>query len=304
MSNATAKKLGEVLQAQGLHTIGALVFWTLSGVRIYRDDLASALGELGMGAAMVRRPKPATALAEAVKRVAVGKKGILFRQMKKEWALVVERGEGKTLRLSHVATFRCVADGLEGVEVEELARYEGTDDLRKAIALQYQEVCNFCHSTDLSAVLCAVLQGVGSDAMLGGLSLRQTVGGLYYVSAAKLDLLKRFAAMVNDKAPQSSIEVMTLTGDAENLDTAARNVRGNITSQLKQTREEIQDFVKGLKDEGRSARGDSIVVRAEQFKALRGRVELFADVLGDSMAELQSQIESARAELMAELEGA
>jgi hypothetical protein len=302
MSNATAKKLGEVLQAQGLHTIGALVFWTLSGVRIEREELKGALEDLDLGAAMVRTPKPATALAEAVKRVGIGKKGILFRPMKKEWALVVERGEGKALRLAHVATFRIGAD--ERVEVEELARYDGTAELAKTIEAQFTEVIGYCHSTDLSAVLCSVMQGVGTDTMLGGLSLRQTAGGLYYVSAAKLDLLKRFAAMVNDKAPQSSIEVMTLTGDAENLDTAARNVRGNITSQLKQTREEIRDFVKGLKEEGRSARGDSIVVRAEQFKALRGRVELFADVLGDSMAELQAQIESARAELMAELEGA
>ncbi len=304
MSNATAKKLGEVLEAQGLHTIGALVFWTLSGVRIQRADLKLSLEDLGLGAAMVREPKPASVLAEAVKCVGIGKKGILFRQMKKDWALVVERGEGKTLRLSHVATFRCKVDGLEGIEVEELARYDGTAELQKAIESQYSEVRHYSHSTDLSAVLCSVMQGVGSDAMLGGLSLRQTVGGLYYVSAAKLDLLKRFAAMVNDKAPQSSIEVMTLSGDAENLDTAARNVRGNITSQLKQTRDEIREFVKGLKEEGRSARGDSIVVRAEQFKALRGRVELFADVLGESMGELQQQIESAREELMAELEGA
>lgn len=309
MSNATAKKLEEVLGAQGLNTIGALVFWTLSGVRIPRDELSAALDELGLGAAMVRKPKPEAALAEAVRRVAVGKKGLLFRQLKREWALVVERGEGKDLKLNHVATYAVHPNMPSGVAVE--IRPGATDadgekarEMLKLIESQYAETLSTCHSTDLSAVLCSAMQGVGSDAMLGGLSLRQSTGGLYYVSAGKLDLLKRFAAMVNDKAPQSSVEVLTLTGDAENLETAARNVRGNITTQLKQTREEIKEFVAHLKEKGTSARGDSIVVRAEQFKALRGRVELFADVLGDTMGELQAQIESARAELMAELEKA
>lgn len=303
MSNATAMKLGEVLGAQGLKTIGALAFWTLSGVRIRRDDLSAALDELGLGAAMVRKPKPASLLAESVKRVGMGQKGLIFRQMKKEWALVVERGEGKRLRFTHVATFRCAEKG-PGIEVFEEEYFDGTENLKLAIEAQYREVLEYAHSTDLSAVLCSAMQGVGSDMMLGGLSLRQSTGGLYYVSAAKLDLLKRFAAMVNDKAPQSSIEVLTLTGDSENLDTAARNVRGNITTQLKETREEIKDFIKGLKEEGRSVRDNSLVVRAEQFKQLRGRVELFADVLGDSMAELKGQIEAARVELMAELEAA
>ena len=53
-----------------------------------------------------------------------------------------------------------------------------------------------------------------------------------------------------------------------------------------------------------NARADSIVVRGQQFKQLSGRVELFADVLGESMAELKKQVEEARAELMAELERA
>lgn len=313
MSNATATKLAEVLGSQGLQSIGALVFWTLSGVRIPRDELSSALDELGLGAAMVRTPKPETALAEAVKRVSVGigKKGILFRQMKREWALVVERGEGKDLKLNHVATYSVQTMGRLGPTVAVDARPNTTDaerhmstEMLDRIGMAFAETLTTCHSTDLSAVLCNAMQGVGSDAMLGGLSLRQSTGGLYYVSAAKLDLLKRFAAMVNDKAPQSSVEVLTLTGDAENLDTAARNVRGNITTQLKQTREEIREFVQHLKKDGKSARGDSIVVRAEQFKQLRGKVELFADVLGDTMGELKAQIESARVELMAELEAA
>lgn len=308
MSNATAKKLEEVLGAQGLNTIGALVFWTLSGVRIPRDELSAALDELGLGAAMVRKPKPEAALAEAVRRVAVGKKGLLFRQLKREWALVVERGEGKDLKFNHVATYSA-APGAEGAVIDVRPTANESErkiagEMLQLIEAAFHETLTTCHSTDLSAVLCSAMQGVGSDAMLGGLSLRQSTGGLYYVSAGKLDLLKRFAAMVNDKAPQSSVEVLTLTGDAENLETAARNVRGNITTQLKQTREEIKEFVAHLKEKGTSARGGSIVVRAEQFKALRGRVELFADVLGDTMGELQAQIESARAELMAELEKA
>lgn len=266
---------------------------SLESQRQYAERLAAALVKQGAG-------------TEDRMSNGVGKKGVLFRQMKREWAIVLERGEGDRLKLVHVATLKVDAIGSvalearDGTETQMHRAYE----LRDLVATQYTEVLENCHSTDLSAVLCSAMQGVGSDAMLGGLSLRQSTGGLYYVSAGKLDLLKRFAAMVNDKAPQSSVEVLTLTGDAENLETAARNVRGNITTQLKQTREEIKEFVAHLKEKGTSARGDSIVVRAEQFKALRGRVELFADVLGDTMGELQAQIESARAELMAELERA
>lgn len=302
MATNTARQIGEVLGARGLKTIGALVFWTLSGVRIPRGELRAALEALDLGPAMVRQPTPAAALAMAVKRVGVGRKGILFRQMKREWALVVERGEGKALRLTHVATFRAGAD--DQVEVEELARFEEVANLKLAIEAQYQEAIAYAHSNDMSEVLCSALQGVGSNPMLGGLSLRQGTGGLYYVSAKKLESMKALAAMVNDKSPNSAVEVMTLTGDDENLEAAARNVRGSITDQLRKTREEIQAFVAELKDAGRSARADSITVRAEVFNNLKSRVELFADVIGDTMGELQQQIESARVELMTELERA
>lgn len=300
MANATAQRVSEVLGAQGLKTIGALVFWTLSGVRIPRAELKEALEALGLGAAMVRQPTAATALAEAVKRTGMGRKGLIFRPMKRDWALVVERGEGKTLRMSHVATFKVGAD--ERVEVEELARFDELSNLRLAIGAQYEEARDYAHSSDMSAVLCAALQGVGSSMMLGGLSLRQGAGGLYYVSAAKLDTMRSLAAMVHEKAPGCSVEVMTLTGDADNLEAAARNVRGNITTQLRETRQEIQAFVAELKDKGRSARGDSITTRAEVFRQLQGRVELFSDVLGDTMGELKAQVEAARVELMTELE--
>jgi hypothetical protein len=300
----TARQISEVLGAQGLHTIGALVFWTLSGVRIARDELAEALNAIGLGAAMVRKPTPHAALATAIKRVGMGRKGILFRQVKREWALVFERGGGKRLLLAHDATFRVNAEGAIEVECMHDGEIPELHNLRMAIEAQYQEVLDYVSSSDLSAVLCTAMQGVGSETMLGGLSLRQSAGGLYYVSAAKLDTLKEFARVVSEAAPQSSIEVLTLTGDAENLEAAARNVRGNITTQLKQAREEIGEFLEHLQKDSRSARADSIAVRAEQFRQIKARVELFADVLGESMAELQQQVETARTELMSKLEAA
>lgn len=302
MGTSTASKVSEVLGAQGLHTIGALVFWTLSGVRIPRATLKEALEALGLGAAMVRQPSPTAVLALAVKRVGMGRKGWLFRQMKKEWAAVQERGEGKTLKHSHVATFRMNAQ--DEVECEMLEACDELPALLLALQGAHHQITQFAHSSDMSEVLCAALQGVGSNPMLGGLSLRQSTGGLYYVSAAKVDAMKALAAMVNDKAPQSAVEVMTLTGDGENLEAAARNVRGNITTQLRETRAEIVEFVKALKENGKSARSHSVVVRAEQFKQMRDRVAMFADVLGDTVGGLQAQIETARVELMTELERA
>ena len=190
----TAKQISEVLGAQGLHTIGALVFWTLSGVRIARDTLAEALEAIGLGAAMVRKPTPHAALATAIKRVGMGRKGILFRQVKREWALVFERGGGKRLLLAHDATFRVNAEGAIEVECMHDGEIPELHNLRLAIEAQYQEVLGYVSSADLSAVLCTAMQGVGSETMLGGLSLRQSAGGLYYVrargergSAAKLD---------------------------------------------------------------------------------------------------------------------
>ncbi len=301
--NATAEKLGEVLASQGTHTIGALVFWTLHGVQIPYATLAAKLDEIGLGSAMVRPPKPEAALADAVRKVQVGRKGILFRQMKREWALMVEQAGGDRLKLEHVATFRISHESGEPslVLVQELEPYEGLSALRSAVTEATITSMRYVDTSDLSAVLCTALMGQGSDTMLGGLSLRQSTGGLYYVSAAKLDQLRRLVEALKELAPACSVEVLTLTGDAENLDAAARNVRGNLLTQLKQTREEIQEFIAKLKEQDKSVQSNSYALRAEQFRQLQARADLFADVLGDSLAELKGQIATAGEQLLREL---
>ncbi|CAB4155108.1 hypothetical protein UFOVP650_79 [uncultured Caudovirales phage] len=302
----TKEQLGAVLSSVGTQTLGALVFWSLAGVRIRRDEFRAQLELLQLGEALPADPSPRGALGKAVEQVLAGKRSLIARRLAAGWALVTERVESGVAKLEHVATVvtkdrEVVFTYLDGFSVENFAAV-GFPSLEQLIRDAYDVACNYLLTADLSQALTNALTGSPHRGLLAGLSLRERTGGLYFINAAQVDRMQGLKALVATAARDCVVNVMTLTGDAENLQQAAVVARQTFAAQLADLRAELLQFNGSLQTDGKQPKDYAIRVRSERFKELKARVELFRDVLGSVASELETQIEDSRAELISKLE--
>jgi hypothetical protein len=300
--------LGAFLRAGGTKEIGALVFWSLSGVNIPRDEFRKAFEAHGMGAAVPRAPRHATCLTTAVTGAMVGKKDVFARRLEHNgWGLVVEHHDRDNNELAHKHVATVELEGLKNIRLkwkfqgkpEQLAKLSV---VKPDIEARYETARTHLDTSDLSSILVNLMHGTARETLLGAVSLRERTGGLYFVHARRLEDLALVKNTVERLAPKCSITVLTISGSADNLAAAAAAARQSFEGQLKELRDELVQFKAQLGNKG--ATEHNITVRANRYDQLNARVELFRDVLGDVALELEMSIASAKAELVKELETA
>lgn len=307
MTTTTKEKLGAVLSSGGAHTLGAMVFWSLSAVHIRRDEFRARLADLGLDEAMPKDPSPKGALSKTVPTVLTGKRGVLARRVRNGFGLVLERlaNDGRRLDMNHVATVT-VADGELQVTYEEpdseSALTEAQPGLIQALKTEYSQVRDYVQTPDLSEILSTALNGSPHRGLFAALSLRERTGGLYFIHGSHVERAQRFKALVEQLAPHCSITVLTITGDSENLDQTAAVAKTTFAAQLAALKAELVEFTEHLRGSDKSASEYSIATRAERYKELRARVDLFRDVLGDVATDLTGQIEDAKNDMVKQLE--
>lgn len=307
MTTTTKEKLGAVLSSGGAHTLGAMVFWSLSGAHIRRDEFRARLADLGLDEAMPRDPSPKGALSKTVSSVMTGKRGVLARRIRNGFGLVLERlvDDGRRLEVDHVATVGIKDSDLDVTYVEpehEATLTEAQPDLIQSLKTEYAEVRDFVQTPDLSEILSTALNGSPHRGLFAALSLRERTGGLYFIHGSHVERMQRFKALVEQMAPHSSITVLTITGDSENLDQTAAVAKTTFAAQLAGLKAELVEFTEHLRGSDKSASEYSIATRAERYKELRARVDLFRDVLGDVATDLTGQIEDAKNDMVKQLE--
>lgn len=301
MTKETAEQVKHVLAGGGTHTIGALVWWTHHDVHIRRSELVKAMEALGVGAAVPRPPRPATALARAVNDATRRDPELDWhmRRGSKVAAILELRqdAEGRVRKVQVATAELMPVSGTDEVEaVVDEHGYEGTISGNAAaaadsVAMRYQDVLDYADAADVTAMLTALMRGRTQDPLVGGVMLRES-GGVYYVPAAKVDVVRQVAAFIEANS-HSTFDIWTIGADDENLAQAARHTANSMREQLEEIRGEAQRFVAELKSD--TAPSDrAVTTRLGRFQALRSRVELWRDVLGDARDELQGQIGEAQ----------
>lgn len=314
-TSSTIAHLGDYLASGGHQTIGALVFWSLSGVRIERADLRSALGAIGMGAAVPKDPKHSASLTTAIHQTAVGKPNVLMRKVAKGWAVVLESADPAQVgKLKHTHAATVVADPME-LAVQRRAEKDpnrlapeldwkiqapaesiaAVMPIAREVEERFVAVRQYLDTSDLSCILVNAMHGTSKDQLLAAVSLRQSSGGLYFVHASKLPSLLAMRTVLERLAPKCELSVLTITGNADNLAAAGKAARLSFQAQLAELRAEVAKFRADVPFGDRVER--SVSTRAAAYQQLAGRVELFRDVLGSVADELGSEIEAARAEV-------
>lgn len=320
-TNETIRDLGDFFASGGHQAIGALVFWSLSGVQIERAALRAEFEAIGMGAAVPRDPRHSTSLTTAIHQMCVGKPNVLARKVGKGWGIVIEdtqqveeRPGEVASRLKHVHAATVYADPMElsmrrraenapqqkALELEwrftpAAHQVRRVFELAQEVEQKFLDARAYLDTSDLSTILVNAMHGTTKDALLGAVSLRQTAGGLYFVHASRLGVLHQLRDALQRLAPQSDISVLTITGSADNLGAASKAARQSFQLQLADLKREVQEFRATTPLGNRSER--NITTRADHYRQLAGRVELFRDVLGGIADELGNEIEGARGEL-------
>jgi hypothetical protein len=300
----TESQLADFLKGQGSEVIGAVVMWALSSVRVKRDDLRAELEAIDLGKAMPKDPRPERLLGKAIEMSRSGAKGFLFRKLaKREWALVQERElEDGTLELLHTITIGVekdedrdrmvpIARDLEGAEPSA-----GAYELADAVIINYAEAEDFANTDDLSIVLTQAMGGTDVNPMLGALSLRQGSGGVYFVPGAQVERVRALQRLVGEQG-DSHMTVLTMYGDAANLEEAAAAARSSFTAKLNELRAELLEFVETMKEDGKAMTDSHMQTRVRRLHALQERVDMWGDALGAVHADLVEGIGAAKTEV-------
>lgn len=306
----TEKNLAAFLKGGGTKVVGAVVMWSLSGVRVRRHELRAAMTEIGLAKAVPKDPKPERILAKAVDAARAGVRGILFRKTgKREWAIVeeTEREDG-TLDHRHVITLLMVksekddqwspqANMAPDACFDENYATPEAHALADAVQRHYETAWLYADTEDLSQILTATMMGTAVSPMLGAVSLREGTGGVYFVPGASVPAVLALRALVDGLHGNSHVTALTLYGDESNLAEASLAAKSSFTAKLNDLQGELATFVAEMEAGGKTMTDKHVETRVQRLTALRERVEMWGDALGDVRAELFGSIETATADV-------
>lgn len=285
--------------AHGEVDIGALVYWRdLSGVRIEREVFRTGFRAAGLGAALAKDPSPEKLLNTAA--------GTANRKQDREQPKVkVELKAKGTHAVYAVLARRDESDGrikyLEEATVAVDRERGGTpivndlpgtpvDDGREAVIGrvldEYADLQVNAHGQEVSEALTRAM------AVMEALPLRT---GTYFVPASKLGAVRALREFV-ELHTTATVTSWVIRGSDENTATARRDAREAMLERIEDLVSEVKEFVDTTPVEDAAAKSVNAAVR--KFKELDGKVQLYADILGDYQAELQAAIAEARQRLL------
>lgn len=323
----------EAALAHGDADIGALVYWRdLFGLRIPRDVFRTGMRACGLGGALARDPSP-----EKLLNVAAGtanrKQDRTAPRVKVElkakgthavYAVLARRDveadcaacaahygqpggpcdEGKpvasphrngaprpSLRVRYLEETTVAVDREHGgsLIVHDLP---GTlddvnrEDVVKRVVDEYADLLVNAHGQEVSETLTRAMDSMGA------LPLRT---GTYFVPASQLGAVRALRDFI-EKNTKATITSWIIRGDDENAATAKRDAREAMLDRIECLVTEVREFTESTPVEDAATKSVNAAVR--KFRELDGKVQLYADILGDYVSELHGAIADAKQRLL------
>lgn len=291
--------------ADGDALIGVMVYWTeLTGVRVARPLFRTGVRQCGLGAALADEPKPEAVLNRAV---GVGNRSTRgdvatktkcgYAKLKRKdddatYSLLMRRDVGDRMGYREEATISIQRDATDPapiVEVDPTAPADpARDRLVEVIVDEYTEQLRFANTEEVSQTLVRAVRDTCS-----GLTLRS---GLYLVHPEHVTELTALQAFLASSCG-ATLEVWEQRSTARNAEVAQRNASALLRGEFTDLVAEVQAFAERHTDPDEVAQ-KSINARVRRFKELDGRVQLYADILGDHRDELLAAIADAKHRLL------
>lgn len=270
------EQLRSVLAA-GDH-LGDMVWWTLSDASLDRTSLVAKWTGAGLSADLLPEPPTAEkALRLAVRSSQVGQAEYLVRLAKDGdgeliYAVVREENLGGGV-LMHKQEAR--------VELKKAARSIASDvpghTLVRAIDDAFHQFLDTHTADDVRRALVKTLH------TLSAVTLREG-GGVYWVPRTHADTVRKLEQAVGQLG-QSAFSVVPVHQTDDGARTLGAVARGSLETELTALREELEAFKSQPPD-----RPSTLHRRLEAFEELRGRAQLYRDILNVQVEDLDQQL--------------
>lgn len=274
--NAALKKITAALSNGGAH-LGDIVFWALSDATITRTDLESKWAQIGLPTALL--PEPVTierSFKLAVRETQVGLGERLIRPLiddetRVTFAVVHEGKHADMLVYNQEAKIEL--DLLHGTVSSDRA----THDLVAAVKNRFTALRDVHQSDDIRRTITRTLQH------LSAVLLRDS-GAIWYVPAPNATALRQLQTCV-ESIGNSKLYLLPIFDGAESSRTLGDAATKSIEVELEELKKEVASFVAQPPE-----RTSTLVRRFDAFDALRGRAQLYRDVLQVKVKDLDSTL--------------
>lgn len=284
-----------------LPTMGSLVMWSLSETKITPADLRALCAREGDDelASSVPDIDPPTAIKRAAREWRPTRSGDAGRYRTE----VTDAGAGAVtvglLRRRHVRTGE-----VEWVQVSTCTYDVGADqwsiddvadtlagDLAGAFVETARDAVRFL---DHAFIRPSIVQRRLNDMA----SAKARDRGAIYIPPGHDEALDRLARIVAGIG-QSSLDIYDIAASPRSAAAATGAVRASLTEKLAECREQIAEW----RGKARKPRADALENMVGEFQDLKDRAVLYADALRITLTDIDADIEAARADVMALLNG-
>lgn len=277
MSAAQLQSIVSVLATGGSH-LGDLVFWTLSDAAINRGDLESKWKDTGLPMDMLPEPPTvAKAFKLAVRETQVGLVDRLIRLAVDDEASVVyavvheQKHDDGTLTYTQEAK----------VALEMLTGTVGTDnpshELVAAIRSRFIALRDTHTADDVRRTITRTLQSFSS------VLLREN-GGVWWVPAPHAQALRKLQTAI-ESIGSSRFYLLPVHDSVDAHRTLGDAATKSLETELTELKVEVESFL--AQPPGRTS---TLVRRFDAFDALKGRAQLYRDILQVQVKDLDSTL--------------
>lgn len=275
--NAALQNLTAVLSKSGQH-LGDIVFWMLSEASTDRQSLESKWKSAQLPMELLPEPPTVTkSFKLAVRETQTGLSDRLIR-------LAVEDEGSVVFAIVHEARH---ADGTlvytqeARVGLELLTGTINTDapthDLVTAIQTRFESLKNTHTADDIRRTITKTLQSFSA------VLLRES-GAIWYVPAPNAERLRRLQACI-ESIGHSKLYLLPVHDGPDASRTLGDAATKSLEADLAELKAEVESFLASPPD-----RASTLVRRFDAFDALRGRAQLYRDVLNVQVKDLDSTL--------------
>lgn len=275
--NAALKNITAVLSKGGQH-LGDLCWWTLSDAAVNRADLEAKWKASGLPPDLLPEPPTvAKALKLAIREAQVGLGDRLIRPVIDSEATiifaVVHEQKHDDGTLSYTQEAKLVLDLLTGV----LSSDQSGHDLVVNIQARFAALRNVHAADDVRRTITRALTS------FAGVLLREN-GGVWWLPSVHAAALRQLQGTIESLgSSRFSLVPVHASNDAQRTlgDAAAKSIE----AELEELKREVAQFVAQPPE-----RTSTLVRRFDAFDALRGRAQLYRDVLQVQVKDLDSTL--------------
>jgi hypothetical protein len=271
-------KLKAVLAGGGTH-LGDLLWWTLSDAAIDRTSLEAHWASANLPPELLPEATTAEkAMKTAVRECAIGQHDRLIRLGKDTESeivfAVVEEHKLSDGSVSYKQQTRIILDR----KTEVVSFDDPNHDIGQAVALAFKRLRTTHTSDDIRR---AVIRTLNTFAAV---TLRDH-GGVYWVPSQYEKQLRQLQVAV-ERIGSSKVYLLPIHDSADASRTLGDAALGAIQQELEELKAEVQGFVEQPPD-----RPSTLARRFDAFEALKGRAQLYRDILHVQVQDLDKQLE-------------